>query len=533
MKHGSDDYFDGPGQLLIKVAPSVTRGRGLSLDGSDLKVRPLCPNETSGNTLGMSSNPRWHVAELGQAGMTNRDLWEAAHRAAETPAFAGAAIEPDLVQRWDYTNPITTSAGLGAAPGDLCEFTEQDDAFPLGPSFAWHLGDTYSQLKSARDQLATNTNRVRIGILDTGLDPRHVTLPKNTLLNLARNFVNDGQAGNDVSDPYERGLLNNPGHGTGTLSLLAGNLFANAFGGGVFNDYIGGAPNAEILPIRIATSVILFRTSAFAEGLDYLIAPNGNAGDRVDVVSMSMGGLASQAWADVVNRAYEAGITIVTAAGNNIFVSPKEIVYPARFNRVIAACGVMANGQPYTREFVPLLKMAGNCGPKRKMNTALSAYTPNTSWAEINCKNLVDMDGAGTSSATPQIAAAAALWLQKNKAALAGLLPWQVVEAVRWALFSSAKQPPAKYVDSIGRGILQAAAALKVKVNTKLNVTPADNVDFALLKVLFGGPGIAAGGSQLLQLELAQTIQRNAALSKKYAEITDSGNPIGADDQRW
>ena len=47
------------------------------------------------------------------------------------------------------------------------------------------------------------------------------------------------------------------------------------------------------------------------------------------------------------------------------------------------------------------------------MDTALAAYTPNMPWAEINCPTIVDMDGAGTSAATPQVAAAAALWLQK------------------------------------------------------------------------------------------------------------------------
>ena len=56
-----------------------------------------------------------------------------------------------------------------------------------------------------------------------------------------------------------------------------------------------------------------------------------------------MGGLALQAWADAVNALYELGIFIVTAAGNNFGNLPtRNIVYPARFKRVVAACGVMA-----------------------------------------------------------------------------------------------------------------------------------------------------------------------------------------------
>ena len=51
------------------------------------------------------------------------------------------------------------------------------------------------------------------------------------------------------------------------------------------------------------------------------------------VLSMSMGGLSSQALVDAVNLAYDAGSCIVTAAGNNfagIADRPKSIVFPAR-----------------------------------------------------------------------------------------------------------------------------------------------------------------------------------------------------------
>ena len=83
------------------------------------------------------------------------------------------------------------------------------------------------------------------------------------------------------------------------------------------------------------------------------------------------------------------------------------IVYPARFRRVIAACGAMANRAPYYG--LPPGKMQGNWGPESKMATALSAFTPNIPWAELGCKEIVDMDGQGTSAATPQVAASAAL----------------------------------------------------------------------------------------------------------------------------
>ena len=51
------------------------------------------------------------------------------------------------------------------------------------------------------------------------------------------------------------------------------------------------------------------------------------------------------------------------------------------------------------------------------MATAIAAFTPNTPWARFGDPKIVDFDGNGTSAATPQVVAAAALWIQKYRAA--------------------------------------------------------------------------------------------------------------------
>lgn len=530
----------GPARILVRVRAqaALTGAKArLSLGGRAVSLEPLCPNEHRSKAIGLVPTHHWYAAELDAPAASAGELWSLAHEALGSAQLAAAGgdgfAEPDLPQTWDYENRVTVKPGtLGAAPGETCEFNAQDPEFPEGPTpFAWHLAEGYSQLKAAREAARAPGKTVRIGILDTGFDPYHQAMPAKLRLDLARNFVRDGRDPNDARDPFERGLFNNPGHGTGTIGLLAGKRFRPSLAGVDFDDAIGGAPDAEIIPLRIATSVILFKTSAVAEALDYLIAPGGNAALRADVVSMSMGGLASRAWADVVNRAYEAGITIVTAAGNNYPGTPQFIVYPARFGRVIAACGVMANGQPYIREHVPAFRMAGNYGPPSKMATALSAYTPNTPWAEINCENLVDMDGAGTSSATPQIAAAAALWLQKHKGSLRYDAPWKNVEAVRHALFSRAQQPGGELSTYLGRGILRARAALDEKPLANPKQTPADSATFALIRGLFGLPAAPSPREAMLELELTQLIQTDAALSGALGD-TDAPGRVLDDAQR-
>ena len=108
------------------------------------------------------------------------------------------------------------------------------------------------------------------------------------------------------------------------------------------------------------------------------------------------------------------------------------------------------------------------------MKTALGAYTPNVPWAEIDCSNIVDMDGAGTSAATPQIAAAAALWLAEHWDVVKNYSqPWMRIEAVRFALFSAGVKSTAKMgagetFEKIGQGVIRADAALSV-------MPPAEN----------------------------------------------------------
>ncbi len=72
---------------------------------------------------------------------------------------------------------------------------------------------------------------------------------------------------------------------------------------------------------------------------------------------------------------------LVCAAGNSYAGLPTSlIVYPARFQRVIAACGIMAEGHPFYGLGGP---MEGNVGPASKMATAMAAYTPNIPWLRL------------------------------------------------------------------------------------------------------------------------------------------------------
>src|SRR5690606_18297700 len=276
-----------------------------------------------------------------------------------------------------------------------------------------------------------------------------------------------------------------------------------------------------------APSVVLIKTSAFAEALNYLTALS-KTGYPIHVVSMSMGGAPSKAWADAVNAAYEAGITIVTAAGNHFNGLPtKHVIYPARFERVIAACGITYDLKPYTHNKIG--EMQGCSGPERHMDKAMAAFTPNTPWASGN-KNRISFAGAGTSSATPQVAAAAAIYYRKYHKELDVLQPWQRVEAIRYALYKSAGKngiPAGSYKSSFGNGIIKAFDALTIPVNSNLSKTPPDRVPlFPILTTIFKTkPGISTQNRlDMYNTELAQLVYDRPQLKMI---IDDEEKPFG------
>jgi hypothetical protein len=362
----------------------------------------------------------------------------------------------------------------------------------VGPPdvFAWHLADEYSQLRRARESVRFTDRRTRVAHLDTGYYWDHVTVPRYVRHDLERSFVPRGGDPSSAIDPDARRLLlDASGHGTGTLSILAG---GNVPGHGV--EEMGGAPLAEVVPLRIADSVVLLRTSSFAQALLYALEQG------CDVATMSMGGLPSRVWSDAVNRAYLNGLCLVAAAGNNYGGLPtRHVVYPARYGRVIAACGAMADHTPY-HGLRGRNTFEGNYGPASVMGSALAAYTPNIPWAVFGCRELVRLNGEGTSSATPQIAAAVALWYERYKNDLPR--DWRRVEAVRHALFSSARKGDSR---EFGNGILRAADALQVRPVLGLPQTREDRDSFAFLRVLTGlGLAEAPPREEMFNLELSQ-----------------------------
>jgi subtilisin family serine protease len=282
-------------RVLIKTT-AVIAGQRLAIGPAKtgFTVEPLFQSIGHDAALGVAGAPVWHV--LSAQENDGSHPWDLCHSMlSDGLGAAGGAVEfaePDLQQRWLFGDEKALGIGLTAS----CDHASlQSASYPRDPDNFWLRKRGHSQFDDALAKVGApgNANRVRVAHLDTGYDPRHHSLPARMNCGLQRNFV-DADRPNDATDTTSEAALTNPGHGTGTLGILAGKAFGTT-------PTVGCAPNAEVVPVRVANGVVLFSNRSIANALDYVHGLCANPATRVHVITMSMGGLASQAWADAVN----------------------------------------------------------------------------------------------------------------------------------------------------------------------------------------------------------------------------------------
>lgn len=306
-----------------------------------------------------------------------------------------------------------------------------------------------------------------IAHIDTGLFPHDSigcvgeAYPDNIKLDEGLNvFDAGGGAGGDrpVTDlSKDAGLVAEatqvPDHGVKTLSVILG----------ATDDLRGVAPGAKVRPYRAANGPVFVgeaKTGALGDALGHALA---SARPPV-AVSISMGnpggspihllnafgvkstpGMQKRA-VDAVNLAYEMGVIVVCAGGQ----IHRTVAYPARFRRTIAVGGLTEPADRFTcvqypdggygsNELIDVWAQAAN------LNRAAGVRDDATGeilrfHADSDDPRNTERKPVGTSYATPQVAAAAAMWAVRHRAALSAFdgERWKVVEAFRKALRDSA-----------------------------------------------------------------------------------------------
>ncbi|HEX9267400.1 MAG TPA: S8 family peptidase, partial [Candidatus Limnocylindria bacterium] len=223
--------------------------------------------------------------------------------ASPTPAPTVAPTPaPTPIPAPTATPTPTPTATPAAAPNDASASTSTETPTPT-PTAQTQGSAVYSHVVNA-DQLwsqGTTGRGVTVAVLDSGVaaDPDLVQ-PANRIL-ASVNFADQRL----VSDPG--------GHGTHVAGIVAGN------GGRSDGQFVGVAPEANIVDVRVLSSTGSGRISSVVRGIEWVLAHQATYNIRV--LNLSFGAPASTSYrtdpmSAAVEIAWRRGLVVVVAAGN-------------------------------------------------------------------------------------------------------------------------------------------------------------------------------------------------------------------------
>ena len=292
---------------------------------------------------------------------------------------------------------------------------------------------------------------VRIGHPDTGWIPhpeiQNTTQGGPVRTDLDYDFVDDDDdARADLDD--DDLLPGGPNHGTATASVIASPAGSQNANPREF--VVGAAPGAELVPLRVANSVIHFSLRRVRKAIEFAVA-NG-----CQVVSMSLGGpFPSRRLRKTLRRAADAGVVVIAAAGNHIPF--RAVSFPARYSDVVGVAASNAVSRPWS-------------GSSNGDTVDITAPGESVWRALVEDSNgrtrKISRRSSGTSYATAHVAGVCALWIEKHGFAnLNNRYGGRVAEAFRDVLRSTA-QPGVEMDEGDFVGIIDAEAVVNAALPT-------------------------------------------------------------------
>ena len=431
---------------LVAVADRLLVG--LPLGGSFPGARATQQAHTESVRLASAAGGR--VAKLlagGQLAVVELPAGRDLYAAAADILFAGAKfVEPDL-------------AVYPARIPDAARYAAQFHHPIINSPAAWDV--------------ATGSTSVVIAIIDSGVDTDHPDFVGHIWVNPGEipyngtdddgngliddwrgwDFFNDNNDPNPTPDGIDNNHDGTPDEQVSHGTLVAG--LAAAIGNNSFGT--AGVPwNATIMPLQVFPDDGTTFVSIVVEAIDYAVD------EGADIINLSIGCSYEESFSPAINRAYEAGICVISAGGNNgkeltdsqsTWTSPVCNDGPNVFvdNYVLGVGGLdkhsvlawYSNFDTSSASFIDV------CAP----GTAL--FGPN--YYDPSVPGFGDYFGTntGTSFSAPLVSGLAALVLAQNP----GLSPAQVYEEIRNNCDNIDALNPG-YVGALGMGRINCGRTL-------------------------------------------------------------------------
>jgi thermitase len=301
--------------------------------------------------------------------------------------------EPNFIRR--VPTPSSLAAGSEIVPGDH-NFAEQWALHNTGQEFycipwifgnlCFYVGTPDADIDAPEAwAISTGSPAVMVAVIDTGIDYTHP--------DLAANYAGGYDFVNLDGDP-----MDDHGHGTHVSGTIAAAMNNRTGDPAADEGIVGVAPNARILAYKVCAGDGTCSDFAIQQAIAQAIA------DGAKVINMSLGSAdASQSLSDSVQDAWNAGLVIVAAAGNDGV--DNVLFYPAAFDNVIS---VAAFDEDHGR--ASFSNYGGWVDISAPGNVIMSTYpmsscVVSTDPGNTGCYTWL----SGTSMATPHVAGAAAL----------------------------------------------------------------------------------------------------------------------------
>lgn len=269
---------------------------------------------------------------------------------------------------------IEESGKIALIPNSIDSIYEKSEEIPpgvkmVGATNLWKQGFT--------------GGNVIVAVIDTGCQMDHPDLKNNIIA--GKNFTPDD--GGDIEN-YEDKLF----HGTHVAGIIAGILNNEGI--------VGVAPDSKLLILKAIPETGQGSYDYLIKAIDYAVNWRGIAGERVRIITMSLGGSKdSIELHEAIKRAIEANILVICAAGNSgdNDLETDEFMYPGYYEEVVQVGAVDPDS---------LL------APFSNTNDQIDIYAPGVSiLSTIPKSRYAEM--SGTSMAAPHVAGAAALLISK------------------------------------------------------------------------------------------------------------------------
>jgi serine protease AprX len=280
----------------------------------------------------------------------------------------------------------------------------------LAPPKATNLQTTYPRVVNADDAWAKKLTGagVTVAVLDTGVNPLNPDIQGKVF----PVFVN----------PLATGYLDDHGHGTHVTGIINGRSASDR--------YVGVAPDARVISVKIADDKGAARESDMLRGLDWVY--NNRLQHNIKVVNLSVSAATPQSYKSspidaAVERLWQAGVTVIASAGNHgnefgaTWFAPGNDPFAITVgclddNQTTSSgddsvCSFSSRGRTQDGISKPDIIAPGRkiLGPLTHVDAQLALEKPDRVTADKRYLRL-----SGTSMSAPVVTGAVALLLQKN-----------------------------------------------------------------------------------------------------------------------